>query len=88
MFWLLYAMEKLKRWVDRRSHATTPVVARQYRHAADPTSAPRVAPLMGVTAFAVRASAHWRRTLHQDPCASPRRSIDQSVPLLIERSVR
>src|SRR5712664_96118 len=48
-------------------------------------SAPRVAPLMGVTASALRTSAHLRRTPTPDPRANPRRLIDQSAPHRAER---
>ena len=65
---------------------TTPLMAREYRHVARGTmSAPRVASLMGVTASALRTSAHMRRTPTPDPRANPRRIIDQSAPHRAER---
>jgi len=49
-----------------------------------PMSAPRVAPLMGVTASALQTSAHLPRTPTPDRRANER-LIDQSAPHRAER---
>jgi hypothetical protein len=48
-------------------------------------SAPRVAPLMGVTAYALRTSVHLHQTPTPGPRANPRRLIDWLAPHRAER---
>jgi len=97
MSWLLYPMERLK-WPDskfcRLGWSPHPCWPRPWWLGSIGTSpggtmsAPRVASLMGVTASALRTSAHMRRTPTPDPRANPRRFIDQSAPHRAERPGR